>query len=452
MIGKFFRLKENNTSIIKEFFGGTATFMTMSYIIFVQPAVLSVCGIDKGAVFTATCISSAIATFLMGIYANYPISLAPGMGQNFYFALVAVPAIAAKLPSGSGSDAWAIALGAVFISGVLFIILSFAGFREMIINVIPSTLKNAIAVGIGLLIALIGFEWGGIIEPNPGTFISLTSFKTASPPIYLCICGLTIISTLIALNIKGAILIGLVSSTIIGISTGLIPYNGLINTSIPSLTPTFLKMDVVSALKLGIPSIIFVFFFLDLFDTIGTLIGVSEQAGFIDENGKLPRARKALFSDATGTVIGAALGTSTITSYIESAAGVATGARTGLANIFTGLFFLAALYFSPLIEMIGIGIRQQNGVTIYPVIAPALITVGFMMTKNITKIQWNKPAEAISSYLTMLIMPFGFGITEGISFGFISYSFLKTVSGQWREVHPVMFIFAILFIIRYFIS
>jgi len=452
MIEKFFRLKENNTSVSTEILGGIATFMTMSYIIFVQPAVLSICGMDKGSVFTATCISSALATLLMGFLANYPISLAPGMGQNFYFAFVAVPLIASKLPAHLSLNAWNIALGAVFISGFLFIILSFFGFREMIINAIPSSIKNAIAVGIGLLIALVGFEWGGIIEPNPNTFITLTSFKSASPSIYLCIFGLILMCVLIALDIKGAILIGLVVSTIVGIFTNLIPYNGLINTSIPSINPTFFKLDIISALKLGIPSIIFVFFFLDLFDTIGTLIGVSEQAGFIDDQGKLPRAKKALFSDAAGTVIGSVLGTSTITSYIESAAGVATGARTGLANIVTGFLFFGALYFSPLIEMIGIGIRQPNGITIYPVIAPALIIVGFMMIKNIARIEWNKPAEAISSYLTMLIMPFGFGITEGISFGFISYALLKSVSGQWREVHPIMYIFAILFIIRYFIS
>ena len=322
----------------------------------------------------------------------------------------------------------------------------------MIVNAIPSSLKNAIAVGIGLLIALIGFEWGGIIEPHPTTLVTLTSFKTASPLTYLCMFGLAVTAVLTVLNVKGSILIGLIATTVTGAVCGLIPYHGIFNSHLPSVTPTLFKLDIMGALKIGLPVVIFVFFFLDLFDTIGTLIGVSEQAGFIGADGKLPRARKALFSDASGTVLGSLLGTSTVTSYIESAAGVSSGARTGLANIITGICMLLALYFSPLVEMVGVGIVSKSGITLYPVVAPALIMVGYMMITNITRIEWHRPAEAISSFFTMIIMPFGFGITEGISFGFISYTLLKTVNRQWRDVHPVMYIFSALFIIRYIIS
>lgn len=449
---RIFKIRENNSTVTREIFGGIATFMTMSYIIFVQPAVLAGCGMDKGAVFVATCVSSAFASVIMGLYANYPIALAPAMGHNFYFAFVAVPIIAAKLPAAQSGTAWAIGLGAVCISGILFMLFSFVGLRETIVNAIPSSLKNAIAVGIGLLIALIGFEWGGIIEPNPGTFIALTSFKTASAPVYLCIFGLIVTAILTVLEVKGAILIGLLMSTVVGVLTGMIPFHGLVNPAIPDITPTLFKLDIIGAVKIGIPLIIFVFFFLDLFDTIGTLIGVGEQAGFVGPDGKLPRARKALLSDATGTVFGAVLGTSTVSCYIESAAGISTGARTGLASVVTGVCLLLALYFSPLVEMIGIGIVQKNGITLYPVVAPALIMVGCMMMANITRIEWHRPAESISSFLTMIIMPFGFGITEGISFGFISYALFKTIKREWRDVHPIMYVFAVLFVIRYVIS
>ena len=451
MIKQLFKLKENKTSISSEILGGTTTFMTLCYIIFVQPAVLSACGMDKGAVFAATCVSSAIATLVMGLLANYPIALAPAMGHNFYFAFVAVPLIAAKMGAGQAQNAWAIGLGAVFISGSLFVVLSFIGLRETIINAIPPSLKNAIAVGIGLLIALVGFEWSGIIQSDPNTLVTLTSFREASSYTYLALFGLAVMTVLTVLRIKSAILIGIILSAATGVFTGIIPYKGIFSTEIPSMSPTFFKLDIIGALKTGIPMIIFVFFFLDLFDTIGTIIGVSEQAGFIDESGKLPRAKKALLSDAVGTICGSILGTSTVTSYIESAAGVSSGARTGLANIVTAVFLLLALFFSPLVEMIGIGIPQHQGCTIYPVIAPALILVGFMMMRNIVRIDWDKPAESISAFFTLIIMPFGFGITEGISFGFISYALLKTVLRQWREVHPVMYIFAVLFIIRYFL-
>ncbi|MDX9703679.1 MAG: NCS2 family permease [Candidatus Auribacterota bacterium] len=452
MINRFFKIRENNSTITREAVGGITTFMTMCYILFVQPAVLAACGMDSASVFVATCISSAIATLTMGFLANYPIALAPAMGHNFYFAFVAVPLIAAKLGEGSPHSAWAVGLGAVCISGILFIALSFFGIRETIVNAIPSSLKNAIAVGIGLLIALVGFEWSGIIESNPGTLLALTSFKSASSYTYLSVFGLIVMAVLAVMGVRGSILIGIICTMTAGIATGLIPYHGLVTADIPSIAPTFFKLDIIGAIKVGIPVIIFVFFFLDLFDTIGTLIGVSEQAGFIREDGTLPRASKALLSDAIGTVTGAVCGTSTVTSYIESAAGISSGARTGLANIVTGILMLLALFFSPLVEMIGIGIHRADSITLYPVIAPALIMVGFMMMRNIVRIEWDKPAEALASFFTLIIMPFGFGITEGISFGFISYAVFKTAVRQWRDVHPVLYIFALLFILRYIIA
>ncbi len=452
MLNKFFKLHENNTTTAREITGGITTFMTMSYILFVQPAVLAACGMDRGSVFVATCVSSALATIIMGLLANYPIALAPAMGHNFYFAFVAIPLIASKLPEGSTHQPWAVGLGAVCISGLLFLILSLFGIRETIVNAIPSSLKNAIAVGIGLLIALVGFEWSGIIESNPGTLLALTSFKTASSYTYLSIFGLVVMAILTVMGIRGSILIGIISTLLAGIVTGLIPYKGFITADIPSITPTLFKLDIIGAIKVGIPLIIFVFFFLDLFDTIGTLIGVSEQAGFTRKDGTLPRANKALLSDAIGTVAGAACGTSTITSYIESAAGISSGARTGLANIVTGLLMLLTLFFSPLVAMVGIGIEHSGTTTLYPVIAPALIMVGFMMMRNITRIEWDKPAEALASFFTLIIMPFGFGITEGISFGFISYALFKIALRQWREVHPILYVFAVLFILRYIVA
>lgn len=449
MIRTFFHLNDNNTTISREITGGITTFMTMSYILFVQPAVLAACGMDSGAVFVATCVASAVATLIMGIYANYPVALAPAMGHNFYFAFVAVPMISAKLAQNDPAQAWAIGLGAVCISGILFLILSLFGVRETIINAIPSSLKNAIAVGIGLLIALVGFEWSGIIESNPGTLLALTSFKEASSYTYLSLFGLVITASLTVLQVRGSILIGIILTLIAGLVTGLIGYTGIITADIPSVTPTLFKLDLIGAVKVGIPLIIFVFFFLDLFDTIGTLIGVSEQAGFIDKDGTLPRAKKALLADAIGTVTGALVGTSTITSYIESAAGIATGARTGLANVVTGVLMLLALFFSPLVEMIGIGIQRDGGITLYPVIAPALIMVGFMMMRNVTRIEWDKPAEALAAFFTLIIMPFGFGITEGISFGFIAYTLFKLLLGERRDVHPILYVFAALFVLRY---
>ncbi|MFH1768004.1 MAG: NCS2 family permease, partial [Candidatus Omnitrophota bacterium] len=315
VIENIFSIKSSGSNIKQEIIGGFTTFITMSYIIFVQPAVLSACGMDKDAVIIATCLGSAIATILMAFLANYPIALAPGMGHNFYFAYV--------ICLGMGIS-WPVALGANFISGALFIILAFFGLREKLINAVPSSLKNAIAVGIGLLIALIGLEWSGLIVQAPGTLIGLGDIKSSY--VLLSLFGITVISILMSLKVKGAILIGIIINTAVALSSGMAQFHGIIGRP-SSITPTFLKLDIIGALNINMIGVIFTLFFLDLFDTVGTLIGVSQEAGFIKE-GKLPKARGALLSDAVGTVVGTCLGTSTITSYIESSTGIAQGART----------------------------------------------------------------------------------------------------------------------------
>jgi AGZA family xanthine/uracil permease-like MFS transporter len=376
------------------------------------------------------------------------------MGHNFYFAFAAVPMIAAGLGEGASTEAWQIALGAVFISGAIFLLLSFTRFISEIIAAVPASLKNAIAVGIGLLIALAGFEWSGMVVDSPGTLVQLGSLKSA--PVLLSLFGLLVTVSLMALRVRGAILLGIVITALAGLPIGVVKFHGVLSLP-PPITATFFKLNLAGAVNLGLFTVIFTFFFLDLFDTIGTLIGVSEQAGFI-KNGTLPRAKQALFSDATGTVAGALLGTSTVTSYIESATGIAAGGRSGLANVVTGGLMLLALFLSPLVEMVGGVYPYQMALAdgrvldlqLYPVIAPALIVVGSIMMSSVTRIEWDDPTEALPAFLTIVIMPFGgFSITEGIAFGFISYVLLKLVTRRLREVHLLLAVLAALFVVRY---
>ncbi len=437
-LARRFALEKNQTTLRREISGGFATFVTMAYIIFVQPVVMNSAGMDLGSAMAATCISSAIATFLMGFLADYPIALAPAMGHNFFFAYVVVLTL---------GYTWQQALGAVFISGCLFLLLSFTGLRESLVTAVPGVLKNAIAVGIGLLIAVIGLEWSGIVVDNPGTLVGLG--KLSAPPVLLSLLGLTVMAVLLALRVRVAILVGIGVNLIVALATGMIRFEGVVS-PVPSISPTFLKLDIWGALQTGMVSIIFVFFFLDLFDTVGTLIGVSQEAGLLRPDGSLPRASRALLSDAIGTVVGAVTGTSTVSSYVESAAGISTGARTGLANLVTGALFLAALFFAPLVKMVGGGIPSPDGgLTLYPVIAPALIIVGVFMLKNVARILWDDITEAVPAFLTIIIIPLTFSITEGIAFGFIAYTLLKTVRGGLREVHPLISVFALLFLLRY---
>jgi AGZA family xanthine/uracil permease-like MFS transporter len=444
-LNRYFKLKENNTSIRTEMVGGITTFMTMSYIIFVQPAILSAAGMDHGAVMVATCVSSAVATLLMGLLARYPIALAPAMGHNVFFAIIVC---------GIMGYSWQVALGAVFISGSVFLILSLAGVWKTLVAAVPDSLKYSIAVGIGVLIAFVGLQYGGIVvnapPPVPGTTDILVILgDLTSKPVLLALFGVVLTAVLIVLRVKGAILLGIIATSLLGIPLGVVKFHGIVAAP-PSVMPTLLKLDIPGAFQTGLLTVVFIFFFLDLFDTMGTLIGVSAPAGFL-KDGKLPRANRAMFADAVGTVGGALMGTSTVTSYIESASGIAHGARTGLANVFTSLLFVVALFFSPLTSMIA-GSFDYNGAVLRPVIAPPLIIVGYLMMKSIAFITWDDLAEAIPAYLTIIIMPLTFSITEGIAFGFISYSLLKLVSGKGRDVHWVIYLFAVLFIIRYIIQ
>jgi AGZA family xanthine/uracil permease-like MFS transporter len=321
----------------------------------------------------------------------------------------------------------------------------FLGIREKLIDCVSPSLRNAIAVGIGLFIALIGFEWAGIVVANPGTFVSLG--RLTSAPVSVSLFGLVLMVVLLALRVRGFILWGILATTVLGLLVGIIQFQGLVSAP-PSIAPTFLKLDIAGALQVKLISVIFVLFFLDIFDSLGTIVGISEQAGFMKQ-GKLPRAKGALLADAVGSVEGTLLGTPTITSYIESASGVAAGGRTGLAAVVTGLLFLVALVFYPLVKMVGGGYQVPGGITLQPIIAPALIIVGSMMLRNVRKIDWDDVTESLPSFFTIVAMPFAFSITEGIAFGFISYALLKLITGKGRQVHPFLYLFAFLFVLRY---
>lgn len=436
IINDFFKISERQTNIKTEILAGATTFLTMAYIIFVEPAVLKTAGMDFGAVMTATCIGSAIICILMGLIANYPIAGAPLMGENFFFTFTIV--IALKFP-------WQAALTAVFIEGILFLILTSLKLREIIIDSIPESLKQAMAAAIGLFIGFIGLKWAGIIVSNPSTAVAIGNLK--SPPVLLAIIGLFITSALLAKKINGSFLWGILITTIIGIIMGIVKFEGIISKP-PSMSPVFLKFDFSFLKNFNFWIIVFILLYMEIFDTIGTIIGVAQEGGFI-KNNKIPGASKILFVDALGTSLGAILGTSTISSYIESNAGVTQGARTGLANITTGFLFLLALLFYPLVKMIGGGFALSENNIIYPVIAPVLILVGFLMLKNIMKLDFSDFSESIPAYLTIMGVPLTYSIADGIAFGIISYPVIKILTGKAGEVSFLMYILATIFIIKY---
>jgi adenine/guanine/hypoxanthine permease len=436
VLERVFHLTEHRTTVRTEVVAGLTTFLTMAYIIFVQPTVLSAAGMDFGAVLVATCLASCVATLMMGLTANYPIAVAPAMGHNFFFAYTVVV--------GMGVP-WRTALGGVAIAGAIFIVTAGVGLRERLITAIPASLKHAIAVGIGLLVALIGLEWGGVIVASPGTLIALGSFK--SPATLLTLFGLFVTAILMARRAPGALLAGILLSTAVGMVAGLVTYRGIVSLP-PSIVPTLGQLDVLGALRSSMIPVVFVFFFLALFDSIGTLVGVADRAGLM-RGGELPRARQALLSDAVGTVVGAVLGTSTVTAYIESSTGVSAGGRTGLANVVTASLFFLSLFLFPLVRMIGGGYATQGGAVLYPVVAPALILVGTMMIGAVRHIPWDEPAEAIPAFLTMVVMPLAVSITDGIAFGFIAYAALKIAVGRSRDAHWLVYLFAVLFLARY---
>ncbi len=451
MLKRHFNLSEKGTNLRTEVLAGTTTFATMAYIIFVQPVVLGAAGMDAGAVFTSTCLITAFATVLMALLANYPVAVAPAMGHNFFFAYMVV--LTMKVP-------WQTALGAVFISGIVFVATASFGLRETIIAAVPESLKSAIAVGIGLLITLIGMEWAGLVRLDPNTFVALGSFN--NKPVIVALLGLLATVILIARKVKGAILYGILFAALVGIPLGVVTRPEAVVSLPPSIAPTVLQLDVVAALKQNLIGVIFIFFFLDLFDTVGSLIGIAKQAGFMKE-GKLPRAGRALLADAIGTVGSALMGNTTMVSYVESASGVAVGGRTGVAALVTAGLFLVALFFSPVVQVISGGYPLHEVITmqgqqvartftLYPVTSPALIVVGSLMMKSVRDIEWDDFTEALPAFLMLVMMPLTFSITDGIAFGFISYALLKLVTGRAKEVHWLIYVFALLFIVRYAIS
>jgi AGZA family xanthine/uracil permease-like MFS transporter len=436
MLERLFQLGPRGTSPRIEILGGLTTFMTMAYIVFVNPAVLSQTGMDFGAVMTATCLSAGIATWVMGLAANYPIALAPAMGENFFFLTVVL---------GMGVP-WRVALAAVFVSGVVFFLLTFLRVRELIIDAVPGSLKYAIAAGIGMFIALIGLVNAGIVERPPETGLLHMGDLTRLPTL-VAIAGLVLTAGLMARGFKGAVLIGILCATLLAWSFGLVQWQGLVAPP-PSLAPTFLQLDLGGLLDLAMIPVIVIFLFMAVFDAIGTLIGIGQQGGFL-RDGRLPRATPALMADSSGTVIGSMLGTSTVTAYIESATGVEAGARTGLANVVTGSLFFLALFFEPLVRMVGGGVTLEGGGQLQPMTAPALIVVGSLMIKGVRQIRWDDITEGFPAFLVVVGIPFSWSIADGIAWGFMAYPALKLLGGRPREASPLVYTLGVLFLLRY---
>ena len=439
MFEKIFHLKENHTDVKTEVMAGITTFMTMAYILVVNPSILSTTGMDAGALLTATCIASALGTFFMAFFANYPFVLAPGMGLNAYFAFT----ICAQK-----GYSWHVALAAVFIEGIIFIILSAINVREAIFNAIPANMKKAVSVGIGMYIAFIGLQNAGVVINNASTCVSLGDVKTV--PVALALIGTIITLVLVIRKVKGALLVGILITWILGIICqlagvyvvdveagvySLIP-TGLISAP-PSIAPIAGKLSFSGISIFDFIVVIFAFLFVDLFDTLGTLIGVSTKAGFLDKEGKLPRIKGALFADALATTVGAVLGTSTVTTFVESASGVSDGGRSGLTALTAGVLFLVALLFSPILTTI-----PSFATT------PALVVVGLMMVENVRDIDFSDYTEGFPAFMTILMMVVCYSISEGLVFGVISYVLLKLFGGKKNELNPVIVIIAILFFLK----
>lgn len=428
-LNRLFKLQANGTTVRRELLAGLTTFLALSYILPTNGFILSDAGMPFEAVVTATAVSAFLATALMALYANYPFALAPGMGLNAYFAYSVV--------LGMGVP-WQTALGAVFISGVVFLILSVSNVRETIINAVPLSLKYAIAAGIGLFLAFIGLKNAGVVVSDPATFVALGSFGERST--LLAALGILITAALLVRRVRGAILLGILITTALGIPMGVttIPDRLVAVPSLASWTPILGQLDIAAALGLGLGTVIFAFLFVDLFDTAGTLIGLSEKAGYLDKEGRLPKVGRALTSDSVGTIAGAVFGTSTVTTYIESSAGIAEGGRTGLTALTVGVLFLVALFFIPVIGAIPAAAT-----------APALVLIGVMMIGSIGKIEWEDMATAIPAFLAMIAMPLTFSIANGIFLAFVAYSFIHIVIGKGREVSPVVHTLAVLFVLKF---
>ena len=425
IVERMFKLKEHETDVRTELLAGLTTFLSMAYIIFVNPAILADAGMPKDAVFVATCVAAAIGTLVMGLYANYPIALAPGMGLNAYFAYGVV--------QGMGYT-WEAALGAVFISGLLFVAISVLGIRELIINGIPTAIRTAITAGIGLFLALIALKNAGIITSNPATYVALGDLHKT--PAVLAIVGFFVIVALDRLRVKGAILIGIAVVTVLSFLVDGNRLQGVVSLP-PSIAPTLFKMDISGALSMGILNVVLVFFLVELFDATGTLMGVAKRAGLLKE-GKMDRMNKALLADSTAIAAGAVLGTSSTTAYIESAAGVQAGGRTGLTAMAVAVLFVACLFFAPL----------AGAVPGYAT-APALLYVSCLMMRELSELPWDDVTESVPAVITAIMMPFTYSIANGVAFGFISYAGLKLLTGKAREVPVIVWVIAGIFVCRY---
>jgi AGZA family xanthine/uracil permease-like MFS transporter len=426
MLESLFKLREHGTNTRTEILAGLTTFLTMSYIIFVNPEILGTTGMDKGAVFVATCLAAALGCLIMAFLANWPVGMAPGMGLNAFFAFGVV---------GAMGYSWQQALGAVFVSGVIFLILSATGIRKWLIEGIPKSLRSAIVAGIGLFLALIALKSAGIVVGNQATLVAQGDLK--SPTVLLAILGFFIIVCLDSLRVKGAILIGILAVTLL---SALLGYSAPITSIVsapPSIAPTFMQLDIAGVLNQGFLHIILVFVLVEIFDATGTLIGVARRANLLPE-GKPNRLGRALFADSTAILAGSALGTSSTTAFVESAAGVQAGGRTGMTALVVGVLFLLCLFFAPLAAV----------VPAYAT-APALLYVAGLMMRELVEVEWNDITNAIPAALTAIIMPFTYSIAEGIAFGFISYVIIKTFTGRFRELHIATLIIALLFILRF---
>jgi AGZA family xanthine/uracil permease-like MFS transporter len=424
-LDSYFGLTANGTDVRTEALAGLTTFLTMAYIIFVNPSILSKAGMDHGAVFVATCIAAAVCSIVMGLYANYPIALAPGMGLNAFFAFTVVLTY---------KYSWQQALAAVFLSGVLFFILSVTGLREYIINTIPRNLKYAIGAGVGLFLGIIALENAGIVVANPATLVTLGHLNLPAP--LLCLLGFILIVALHARRIHGATLIGILIVGIIGIPLGLSKFTGIVSMP-PSIAPTLLQMDFSRVFELSFIVVIFSILMIDVFDNAGTLIAVTEKAGFVDKDGNLPRMKQALISDSFAAMFGASIGTSTTTSYIESAAGVEAGGRTGLTAVFVGILFLLALFFSPLAGMIPAYAS-----------AAALLFVACVMASLMANLEWEDITEAAPAVIAAITMPLTYSIATGIGLGFITYAVIKVLAGRFKDIPIAVGILAIVFAVK----
>ncbi|MEC8199748.1 MAG: NCS2 family permease [Pseudomonadota bacterium] len=425
-MAKYFELEQNGTTVRRETLAGITTFLTMAYIVFVNPAILADAGMDRDAAFVATCLAAAFGSLLMGILANYPIALAPGMGLNAFFTYTVVAQM---------GHSWQTALGVVFLSGIIFLLLSVFPVREWIVNSIPRALKMAISAGIGMFLAIIALKNAGIVVDSPATLVQLGDLK--QPAALFAALGFFAMIAMDRLKIPGAILIAILGITVIASLFGINQFTGVVSTP-PSLAPSFLQMDLATAFELSLISVVFAFLFVDLFDTAGTLIGVAHRAGLLDENGRLPRLRSALLADSLATVAGAALGTSTTTSYIESTAGIRAGGRTGLTAIVVAILFLACLLFAPL----------AGSIPAYAT-APALLFVACMMARGLAEINWEDVTDYVPAVVTALAMPLTFSIATGIGIGFITYAAVKVLSGRFQEASPAILILAVAFVLKF---